>query len=214
MSAAAARARSLPSRLLFIADAAHAASGVDELVGAARRAGVTFVEIRRPRGARPDGSAERLEEVRRCLAVASGATVLVNDRVDLALLAGASGAHVGQDDMPAADARRLLGPERWLGVSTHDEAQLAAAQHLPVDYVALGPVFASPTKSGHAPPLGLSRLAAARRLSTRPLVAIGGITLENVEAVMACGVDAVAVASAIGAGDVAVNATRWLDAIR
>jgi thiamine-phosphate pyrophosphorylase len=198
--------RALPSRILFVACATHA-EDVAQLAASAALGGVTFVEIRRKP---PMGSAARLAEIRRALRAAPGTTILVNDRVDLAVLAGAHGAHVGQDDLPAGDARRLLGPDAWLGVSTHDEAQLEAAQALPADYVALGPIFASATKSGHAEPLGLQRLAACRRASDKPLVAIGGITLDRVGAVLAAGADAVAIAGAIASGDVEANARRAL----
>lgn len=199
----------LPSRILFIADASHAADLAD-LVRRAASAGVRFVEIRRKPGAEPAGSGALLEEIRAVRAAAPGVTLLVNDRVDLALMAGADGAHVGQDDLPATAARRLLGTARMLGISTHDEEQVRAAQSLPVDYVAIGPVFLSSTKSGHAEPLGLRRLAACRALCARPLVAIGGITAENVRDVLAAGADAVAVASAIASGDVETNARRLL----
>ena len=205
--------RPLPSPLMVVADAAHAPAGLASLVAIAWGAGATFFELRRTRGVPPDGSQARLAEVRACLGAAPGATVLVNDRVDLAVLAGAAGAHVGQDDMPADSARRLLGPGRWLGLSTHDEAQVESASGLPVDYIALGPIFASATKSGHAAPLGLARLSSCRRLTALPVVAIGGITAENAAEVRAAGADAVAVVSAVAVGDVRANVRRLMEAV-
>ena len=120
----------LPSRLLFIADASLAADPARH-VAEAVAAGATFIEIRRER--RADGAPEsalRLEEIRRCMAAAGKARVIVNDRVDLALLSGAAGAHVGQDDLPVLAARRILGPDRILGLSTHDETQFASGTWL------------------------------------------------------------------------------------
>lgn len=203
----------LPSRLLFIADASHAPDSAD-LVRTAVSAGVRFVEVRRAR--RPDGapeSASRLEEIARALAAAGPATVIVNDRVDLALLSGAAGVHVGQDDLPPEAARRLLGPRRLLGLSTRDERQVAAAQLQPLDYVAVGPVYESATKSGHAEPLGLERLAACCEASRLPVVAIGGVDGLNIAGVLDAGAAAACVAGAIARGDVAREASRLLEAI-
>lgn len=200
-------AASLPSRILFIADASHAAE-LAALVSRAAASGIRFVEIRQA-GPHP-GSARRLADIRAVRAAAPAVTLLVNDRVDLAILSGADGAHVGQDDLPAADARRLLGDERLLGLSTHDERQFSAAQDEPLDYVAFGPIFESATKQGHAEPLGLERLRAARRLARLPLVAIGGVDCDNAAAVLDAGADCLAIASAISRGDVESNCRRLL----
>ena len=123
------------------------------------------------------------------------AAVVVNDRVDVAA-AAAAGVHVGQSDLPAGVARRLLGPAALVGCSTHTLAELAPALAAPVSYVAYGPVFATATKADADPVVGLDGLrAAARRAATAgvPLVAIGGITLATAAAVIAAGADAVAV---------------------
>jgi thiamine-phosphate pyrophosphorylase len=203
----------LPSRLLFVACAEHAPEGLPALVFRAVRAGVRFLEIRRPPvPGRPDSGA-RLAELRACLEAAASAVVLVNDRVDLAVLVGADGAHVGQADLPPGAARRLLGPRALLGLSTHDEEQLAAAQAEPLDYAALGPIFPSATKSGHAAVIGRERLAAWRRRSRLPVVAIGGITPANAGAVIAAGADAVAVAAAVAQGDVEANVAAFRQAL-
>jgi thiamine-phosphate pyrophosphorylase len=124
---------------------------------------------------------------------AHGARLLVNDRPDVARLAGADGVHLGQDDLPPADARTILGPAAIIGFSTHNLDQLAAAAGEPVDYLALGPVFPTVSKERPDPVVGLALLSRARALTTRPLVAIGGITRANAGAVVAEGVDGVAV---------------------
>lgn len=194
--------RPLPSPILFIADAG-APEPLDVQVREAVAGGAAFIEIRgrRSEGGSPESRA-RLDEVERCLAVAGNASVIINDRVDLAILADAAGAHVGQADLPALAARRLLGRDRFLGISTHDEAQFAAALQLPVDYVALGPIFLSATKAGHAAPLGLERLAACVETSRLPVVAIGGIDVARLPAVLDAGASCVAMASAISRGPI------------
>lgn len=129
-----------------------------------------------------------------------GVRLIVNDRVDVALAAGADGVHVGQDDLPAGSAREILGPLAIIGISTHSLAQAAAAAGLPVDYVAIGPVFATSTKANPDPVVGLEGLRAVRAAVTTPLVAIGGITLEKAPDVFAAGADSVAVVSDLRAG--------------
>jgi thiamine-phosphate pyrophosphorylase len=122
----------------------------------------------------------------------SGALLVVNDRADFALLLEA-GLHVGQDDLPPRDARRLMGAEALIGFSSHDARQLAAAGGEPVDYVALGPIFATASKKNPDALVGIGDLARCRPLIEKPLVAIGGITLENVSEVFRAGADSVAV---------------------
>ena len=155
------------------------------------RAGVRLLQYRHK------GGFERrhLEECSRLAGLArqAGAILIVNDRADVALLAGADGVHVGQADLPPDAVRRFLGGEKLLGYSTHNEAQARAAETLPVDYVAIGPVFTTSSKENPDPVVGLEGVAAARRATTKPLVAIGGITRENAAAVLAAGADSVAV---------------------
>jgi thiamine-phosphate pyrophosphorylase len=119
---------------------------------------------------------------------AAGAIVVINDRADLAVLAGADGVHVGQDDIPPALLRRLAGPRLMVGLSTHTGPQIDAAVRQPVDYVAVGPVFGSTTKATGYEAVGLERIRmAASRAAERglPLVAIGGITLDRAADVIA-----------------------------
>ena len=122
----------------------------------------------------------------------AGATLIVNDRADFALLLEA-GLHVGQDDLPPRDARQLMGRDAMVGFSSHNVAQLCAAGGEPVDYVALGPVFATASKLNPDPVTGIEEIRRCRSLIEKPLVAIGGITLENALDVLRAGADSVAV---------------------
>jgi thiamine-phosphate pyrophosphorylase len=144
---------------------------------------------------------------------AAGALVLLNDRVDLALLSGADGVHVGDEDLPPEAARALLGPGRLVGVTVRGAAGARAAQAAGADYVGLGPVFATRTKAVPAPQLGLARLAEEVRASPLPVVAIGGLGLENIAQVAAAGAHGAAVASdALLARDVAERVRALRDA--
>ena len=127
-----------------------------------------------------------------------GVQLIINDRVDVALAVGAQGVHLGQDDMPPDAARKLLGPYAIIGFSTHNVEQAIAATQLPIDYLAIGPIFATTTKSDTAPVLGLDGLRTVREAIGRfPLVGIGGITASNARDVIAAGADSVAVISAL-----------------
>ncbi len=121
-----------------------------------------------------------------------GALWVINDRADMALVLGA-GLHVGQDDLPPVEARALLGAERVLGFSTHNEEQLLSAASEPVDYLALGPIFTTASKERPDPVVGLGNLSRWRALTDRTLVAIGGITRRNAASVLQAGADSVAV---------------------
>ena len=128
------------------------------------------------------------------------AMLIINDRVDLCLSAGADGVHLGQDDLSPAAARRIFdsisdGKPRIIGYSTHSLDQVRAAQELPVDYIAIGPVFATSSKANPDPVVGLEEVRAARGITKKPLVAIGGITRQNCRQVTEAGADAVAVIS-------------------
>jgi thiamine-phosphate pyrophosphorylase len=143
---------------------------------------------------------------------AAGGTLIVNDRADIARLAGADGVHVGQDDLPAAIARRVL-PSGELGVSTHTRAQLEASLEGPATYLAVGPVFATGTKETGYASRGLEFVRWAAGVSDRPVVAIGGITLERAAEVIAAGADAVAVISDLLADDPASRARAYVAAL-
>ena len=126
----------------------------------------------------------------------NGVTMIINDRVDIALACEANGVHLGQDDLPPQDARRLLGPRAIIGYSTHSIEQAIAAVKLPVDYIAIGPVFSTTTKSDPDPVVGVSGLRAVRSAAGAfPLVAIGGITRATVGEVFSAGADSAAMIS-------------------
>lgn len=141
--------------------------------------------------------------------------LVVNDRVDVACAAGADGAHVGQDDLPASAARELLGPHRILGISTHTLEQARIASGLPVDYVAYGPIFRTTTKANPDPIVGLDGLMRVRAVVSTPLVAIGGITLERAADVIAAGADSVAVIGDLwlDEGAVETRVARFVDVL-
>jgi thiamine-phosphate pyrophosphorylase len=134
------------------------------------------------------------------LAHGRGATVIVNDRADIARLSGADGVHLGQDDLDPAAARRLLGDRAMIGRSTHNKVQLESAAAEPVDYVAIGPVFATATKATGYDAVGLEMVRVAAQLG-KPVVAIGGIALGNARSVIDAGASAVAVISDLMVGD-------------
>ncbi|MGH9805147.1 MAG: thiamine phosphate synthase [Candidatus Acidiferrales bacterium] len=185
-------ARRLPRFCAILDRALEPQRPLEEWARLLSEAGVRWVQLRSKRAT----SALLLEETRRLLAVLPAETrLVVNDRADVALLAGAAGVHVGQDDLPASEARKILGPQKLIGLSTHTPEQVEAARQEPVDYVAVGPIFSTSTKSDTQPVIGLEGLRQARRLTEKPLVAIGGITAGNAAAVLAAGADAVAVIS-------------------
>lgn len=154
--------------------------------------GVTLLQYRNKRG-----QARTMLDESRVLkrTVGSRAKLIMNDRADLCLVAEYDGVHVGQDDLSPEAVRKLIGPERWLGVSTHNPLQIAEAAKTPADYVAIGPVFATASKMNPDPVVGLEGVRRARSLTSKPLVAIGGITRAHAGEVMKAGADCVAVIS-------------------
>ena len=138
-------------------------------------------------------------------------SLIVNDRVDIARLAGAAGVHVGQDDLPPAEARALLGADAIVGYSTHSVAQVVAAVAQPVSYIAVGPVFGTRTKDTGYAAVGLDLVRAARAAAAgRPIVAIGGITLDTAPAVIAAGASQVAIISDLLVGNPAARVAAYL----
>ena len=132
------------------------------------------------------------------VAARRGVQLIINDRVDVALAVGASGVHLGQDDMPPQAVRKLLGSTAVIGYSTHNVEQAIAATKLPIDYLAIGPIFATTSKGDTAPVLGLNGLQTIRHaIGAFPLVAIGGITHANAREVIEAGADSIAVISAL-----------------
>ena len=141
-----------------------------------------------------------------------GVSFIVNDRPDVAVLAGASGVHVGQDDLEAEQARELVGKEKWVGVSTHNLEQFQKAAATSADYIAVGPVFSTSSKANPDPVIGTEFVRRVRGLTEKPIVAIGGITLETAASVIEAGADCVAVISDIPlAPDRGRRARQYLD---
>jgi thiamine-phosphate pyrophosphorylase len=136
---------------------------------------------------------EQSQELKKHLG--SSVRLIMNDRADLCLAAEFDGVHVGQDDLSPEVVRAIIGPERWLGVSTHNPEQLREADLTPADYLAIGPVFATSSKEKPDPVVGLEGVRRARSLTRKPLVAIGGITRANAASVIEAGADSVAVIS-------------------
>ncbi len=163
---------------------------VQELV----RGGVTLLQYRNKSG----DAAEMLSEARELKRIAGpGVQVIMNDRADLSVAAGVDGVHVGQDDISVRGARAMCAMPLIVGISTHSLKQMEEADVSSADYIAFGPIFATGSKMNPDPVVGLDGLRAARGKTKKPLVAIGGITLENCEQVINAGADAVAVISAL-----------------
>jgi thiamine-phosphate pyrophosphorylase len=137
--------------------------------------------------------------------------LIFNDRADLAVLSEFDGVHVGQTDLSPEAARSVVGPDRIVGVSTHNEQQLRAAIDSPVDYVAIGPVFPTGSKLNPDPVVGLEGVKLARSLTSKPIVAIGGINRENARYVIGAGASSIAVISAVfGVSDPAKAVREFL----
>jgi thiamine-phosphate pyrophosphorylase len=169
-------------------DAAEMFAAAEELAAA----GCTLLQYRNKSGT----TRQMLAEARELRArLGPSVKLIMNDRADLCLAAQYDGLHVGQDDLLPESARRIIGPTRWLGVSTHNPEQLAEADETSADYLAIGPIFATSSKANPDPVVGLAGLRRARELTRKPLVAIGGITRANACSVIEAGADAVAVIS-------------------
>lgn len=181
---------------------------VEEVCRLALAAGVGVFQLRDKRAS----TRALIEQAGRLTAIAEehGASLVVNDRVDVALAAGAHGVHLGQDDMPLADARRLLGPDLIIGVSVRTPAEAREAELGGATYVAANLVFATATKTDIDVPLGLSGVRALRAACRLPLVAIGGIDADNGAEVIAAGADGLAVVSAVVAAPEPAEACRAL----
>jgi thiamine-phosphate pyrophosphorylase len=179
-----------------------------------RAAGVGLVQLRDKTGSPREvlASAEILREV----FAGTGCRLILNDRADLAVLAGFDGVHVGQGDLSVEDARVVVGPDRWVGVSTHNAEQVRVADGTSADYIAIGPVFATGTKLDADPVVGLDGITSARKLTSRLLVSIGGISRSNCGSVRDSGSGSVAVISGLFAqGETVERVARdFLDILR
>ncbi len=151
--------------------------------------GVTLLQYRNKNGT----AREMLAQARALREALPGVKLIMNDRADLCLAAGFDGVHVGQEDLSPETIRAIVGGKMVVGVSTHNLVQVREADACPVDYIAVGPVFATSSKANPDPVVGLDGVRTARELTKRPLVAIGGITRANCSEVFAAGADSVAV---------------------
>ena len=184
-----------PYQLYLVSDDNQDIATLCDVVRAAIAGGVTMVQLRE-KHSDIQAFISRAKAVKLALA-GSGVPLIINDRVDVALAVQADGVHLGQSDMPAELARQLIGPDMLLGLSVENEQQLQIAQNLPVDYLGISAIFATPTKTDTVNQWGITGLMAAVASSSLPLVAIGGINDSNIQQVAATGVDGIALVSAI-----------------
>jgi len=186
------------------------ARGVADVVSQAARAGVGCVQLRE-KTASTRRFVEAAEKIKALLAP-HRIPLIINDRIDVALAAGADGVHLGQRDMRPETARRMLGPQAVIGLSVETWEDVVTAQQLDVDYLGISPVYATPTKTDTKTPWGLEGVARIRGFSRHPLVAIGGLDISNAAAVVRAGADCIAVVSAICAATDPFAATKDLKA--
>jgi thiamine-phosphate pyrophosphorylase len=184
-----------------------------ELADTLAGAGVRLMQLRDKRG-----SAARIYSQANELALFLSpreVRLILNDRPDIAAMTASGGVHVGQEELSVEEARRICAPSRWVGVSTHNLEQLRAAERTSADYIAVGPIFPTATKDNPDPVVGLDFLRAARQVTRKPLVAIGGITLGSAADVFRAGADSVAVISdLVAAPDPGARAQEYLDVAR
>lgn len=179
-------------KLYVIVDAAASAPAAPDMAEKLALAGTELIQYRDKQG-----SSLAIYETCRELSLRLApcrTRWIVNDRADIAVLTGAGGVHVGQEDLPVSAARLIVGSDRWVGYSTHSMDQVREADATDADYIAFGPIFPTTTKQAADPTVGVEGLRKARVLTRKPLVAIGGIRLENAEELWRAGADSLAVA--------------------
>ena len=182
-------------RLYVILDAGLVHGSVLELAEQMMAAGVRLLQYRDKNGAAV--AILRASTSLAHLARNKSADFFVNDRPDIAFLAGAGGVHVGQDDLAVEQARKVVGPRRWVGVSTHNWEQFVKAASSSADYIAIGPIYPTGSKAKPDPVVGTELISQLRPLTDKPIVAIGGIRLEHAQEVLRAGANSVAVISDI-----------------
>jgi thiamine-phosphate pyrophosphorylase len=204
--------RFVPPRLYLVLDSALLRRPVREVASELATAGVRLMQYR----SKTAPARELLATSRELVSVLrpSGVSLIVNDRADVAALAGADGVHVGQEDLEVEQARGIVGTSRWVGVSTHNLEQFRSAAATSADYIAVGPVFATSSKANPDPVIGTEFIRSVRAMTEKPIVAIGGITLERAASVIAAGADSVAVISdVLRAKDAAERVRRYLEVL-
>lgn len=187
-------------RLYAILDTAYFPDGNSLYMAAGQlvSAGVALIQYRNKSGKARimlEQARELLRHSREGAPAPHELKLIMNDRADLCLAADFNGVHIGQDDLSPESVRKIIGPNRWLGVSTHNPEQLREADQTSAEYLAIGPVFATSSKQNPDPVVGLEGVRRAREITRKPLVAIGGITRSNARSVIDAGADSVAVIS-------------------
>jgi len=197
--------------LCFITDQKVSGLSYEDMTHKVLLKGVRWIQFREKERSRHDiyGEAIRL----RRLTKNYDAVLIVNDFPDIAICAGADGVHLGQDDLPLKEARKIMGRNRIIGISTHSLEQATVAEEDGADYIGFGPIFPTLTKDAGRPK-GIEMLHEVKKKVNIPVVAIGGINLVNVKSVLHTGVDAIAVASAILTGDIEENTSRFMDYLK
>jgi len=184
-------------RYYFITDAALSRAGNINDVEKAVRAGVTVVQYRNKAG----NSKELYEEARILRQICRNILFLVNDRVDIALAAGADGVHIGQEDLPYAETRKILGKEKIIGLTVHNRKEAVQAQSAGADYVGVSPIFATGTKPDAGKAAGVNLISEVKKAVSIPVIAIGGINLLNAPDVVRAGADGLCAISAVVTGE-------------
>jgi thiamine-phosphate pyrophosphorylase len=197
------------SGICFITDKKYSDLSYYDATAIVLQSGIKFIQYREKDKTRRQIYEEALEL--RKLTLDFNATLIINDHADIALAVEADGVHLGQDDLPLREARKIMG-NRIIGISTHNLQQAKAAEEGGADYIGFGPVFHTATKDAGMP-AGIDNLKIIKQNVNIPLVAIGGINLDNIESVINVGADAVAVATAILKGDIALNAGRFVNSL-
>jgi thiamine-phosphate pyrophosphorylase len=196
--------------ICFITDQTFSSLPIFDMVNRVLDAGITFIQYREKRRSRREiyDEAVKLRDLTRLY----NAVFIVNDHADIALAAEADGVHLGQDDLPLSEARKIMG-RKIVGISTHSLVQAQSAEAGGADYIGFGPIFHTSTKDAGAPK-GLDVLKTIKQNISIPVVAIGGIGIDSVADVMSAGADAAAVATAICKGEITQNAQRFCRRIR
>lgn len=177
----------------FITDSGLSRMGNEHDVREAYRAGTTIFQYRN----KTSSTRLMIEEAKKLRSLCPSAIFLINDRVDIALAVGADGVHLGNDDMPYRDARRLLGDDAIIGITAHSVAESVAAEKNGADYVGVSPIFSTSTKPDAGKPAGVRLVSEVKSAVKIPVVAIGGINLSNAQSVVEAGADAVCAISAV-----------------
>jgi thiamine-phosphate pyrophosphorylase len=186
---------SLHGLYLILDPAVYPERPLHDVLRQSAAAGAKIFQYRNKTASMKEAYAEAL--VLRQAAAEAGVLLIVNDRCDLALAVDADGVHLGQDDLPYSYARRLMGPDKFIGLSTHNGDQVREADQLKPDYLGFGPIFTPGSKEDHDPVVGLEGLRQVRPLTRLPIFAIGGIHVDQVRAIRQAGADGVAVISAV-----------------